>query len=185
MLTNTSNSYGWIAIAFHWLSALAVFGLFALGYWMVDLDYYSSWYKEAPHLHKSIGLLLALLTLARIGWKIKQTTPKGIGAKWEIAAAHFTHLALYLLLLSIFLTGYLISTADGRGIDVFNWFTLPSSGEWVEHQEDIAGDIHRWLAYTVIGLAILHAAAAIKHHVISKDNTLKRMLTPTINEDEE
>jgi len=57
-LRNSSSRYGWISIFMHWGVALAVFGLFALGLWMVGLDYYSTWRKDAPELHKSIGLVL-------------------------------------------------------------------------------------------------------------------------------
>ena len=57
-LRNSSSRYGWVSIFMHWGVALAVFGLFALGLWMVDLDYYSTWRKDAPDLHKSIGLVL-------------------------------------------------------------------------------------------------------------------------------
>ena len=54
MFRNTKLSYGLIAIASHWLSAVAVIGLFAMGVWMVELTYYSPWYKTAPHWHKSV-----------------------------------------------------------------------------------------------------------------------------------
>lgn len=74
------------------------------------------------------------------------------------------------------ITGYLISTADGRGIDVFEIITIPAFGSIIENQEDIAGLIHKWLAYLLILLAALHAFAALKHHFIDKDNTLNRMI---------
>jgi len=89
------------------------------------------------------------------------------------------HLALYVLLFAIMLSGYLISTADSRGIDVFEWFEVPGFGSLFENQEDIAGLFHQYAAYSLIGLVILHAAAAIKHHFIDKDNTLKRMIRKT------
>jgi cytochrome b561 len=57
-LRNSSSRYGWVSIFMHWGVALVVFGLFALGLWMVGLDYYSTWRKDAPDLHKSIGLVL-------------------------------------------------------------------------------------------------------------------------------
>lgn len=178
MFKNSPRSYGLISIVFHWLSALTVIALFALGWWMVDLTYYSEWYRTAPHYHKSAGLLLAAVTLARLIWKWRQPRPEGLGKPFEKRAAHVAHSVLYVLLFSLFVSGYLISTADGRGIEVFNWFTVPSSGEWVENQEDIAGSIHEWLAYGIIGLAVIHALAALKHHFIDRDVTLKRMLTP-------
>jgi cytochrome b561 len=80
------------------------------------------------------------------------------------------------LIIALFASGYLISTADGRSIDVFNWFSVPAMGEFFENQEDIAGDAHFYIAWSVIVLAIIHALAALKHHFISNDDTLKQML---------
>ncbi len=180
MLRNTANSYGWVSIIAHWLSAFVVIGLFGLGYWMVDLDYYSSWYKTGPDIHRSIGILLAILIVARIVWKIVNTNPKPIGSTLEKKAAHAVHGLLYLILLVIFTSGYLISTADGRGIDVFNWFTVPSMGEFIKNQEDLAGEVHEILAYTLMGLVGLHALAALFHHFVHKDKTLSRMVKPNL-----
>jgi cytochrome b561 len=178
MLRNNANRYGLVAIFIHWLSALTIFGLFILGFWMVDLSYYSEWYRLGPHYHKSIGLILGLLTVIRLVWKFSNPSPKPLSEnKIENSLASTAHLVLYLGLILIIVSGYLISTADGRGIDVFNWLTLPSLGELFPNQEDIAGDIHKYAAYALITLAVLHMLAAFKHHYISKDNTLKRMLT--------
>lgn len=150
--------------------------MFGVGLWMVELTYYSSWYKTAPHWHKSIGLLLALLTLVRFVWRMITTSPDIEGKALEKLAAHAVHMLMYLLLAVLFISGYLISTSDGRGIEVFNWFTLPSLGELFPNQSDIAGTIHFYTAVVLIGFALLHAAAAIKHHVIDKDNTLRKMI---------
>ena len=143
MLKNTSTNYGALSIAIHWLSALVIFSLFGVGYWMVDLNYYSEWYRLAPHYHKSVGVLLLFLTLFRIVWK--QLNPKPLPLSQNVLEnrlASLGHLSLYIILLVILFSGYLISTADGRGIDVFNFFTVPSLGELFSNQEDIAGDIH-------------------------------------------
>ncbi|GAB3022532.1 cytochrome b/b6 domain-containing protein [Bowmanella dokdonensis] len=173
-----STGWGWPLLLTHWLSAVALIGLFALGWWMVDLTYYSDWYKTAPHIHKSVGILLALLTLARIGWRISRGRPEAIGKAWEIRLSHFVHILIYLLLITIFTSGYLISTADGSAIDVFNWFSVPGLGEFVENQEDLAGEFHEYLAYGLMGLVLLHTAGALKHHFLDKDKTLIRMLKP-------
>ena len=177
MLKNTPERFGLVSISVHWLSAVVIFGLFGVGYWMVDLSYYSDWYRTAPHYHQSVGLLLLLLSLFRILWKFISPNPKLIAnSETERMAAHAGHYVLYLLLLVILFSGYLISTADGRGIDVFNWFTLPSLGELFSNQEDLAGDIHKYVAYALMGFVALHILAALKHHFINKDNTLRRML---------
>jgi cytochrome b561 len=167
-----------VSIFFHWLSALTIFSLFGLGYYMVDLTYYHEWYKTAPELHKSIGILFFALMLLRLLWRFKQVTPEHLASHSTIEqkAGKAVHSILYLLIFIIMISGYLISTADGRGIDVFETITIPALGSIIENQEDIAGFIHKWLAYLLIAIATLHALAAIKHHVIDKDNTLNRMI---------
>jgi cytochrome b561 len=165
-----------ILLFIHWVTALAVAGMFASGLWMVDLTYYSDWYKTAPHWHKSAGLILLALTLGRIVFRLFSTRPAAHGNRLEKRASQVGHLFLYALLLSMFTSGYLISTADGRAIDVFNWFEAPALGELIENQEDIAGDVHFYLAWTLIVTASLHAVAALKHHFFNKDDTLKQML---------
>lgn len=179
MLRNSNQTYGLVTIGLHWLSALAVIGLFALGLWMVELTYYSSWYKTAPDIHKSVGVLLLMATLFRLIWRACSVQPEAEPSHkaWEKRAASIAHLGLYTLLLVIMFAGLLISTADGRGVMVFNWFELPAIGELFENQADIAGLIHEYAAYSLIGLVVVHAAGAIKHHVIDKDNTLMKMLS--------
>ncbi len=179
MVHNTQHSFGLMSKLLHWLSALSVLGLFVLGYWMVDLTYYSSWYKTAPYWHKSIGILLLLATLFRLVWKTMQTTvmPLSSHSKKVKLAASLTHKLLYTLLLVLMASGYLISTADGRAIEVFNWFAVPSLGELIAEQAEIAGVVHKFIGYALISLSILHGGAAIKHHFYDKDDTLKRMTT--------
>jgi len=169
--------YHWVSVLLHWLMALVIFGLFGVGFWMVDLTYYSAWYKTAPHYHKSVGIVLALLLLVRIGVLLKKGKPAALSSHSKIVqrASKATHVLLYLLLFFIVVSGYLISTADNRGIEVFNWFVLPGFGEFFPQQADRAGWVHKWLAYSLIALAVLHALGALKHHFIDKDATLKRM----------
>jgi len=178
MWKNTPNKYGLISKLLHWLSALIVIGLFILGYWMVDLDYYSQWYQKAPHIHQSIGILLLIATLFRLLWRYIDVTPSAIGSHSALVklSSKLVHMALYILLLVIMITGYLISTSDGRAIEVFNWFTIPALGELFENQEDISGLVHEYAAYLLMIIATLHAIAAIKHHVVDKDDTLTRMI---------
>lgn len=170
------KNYNLVARIIHWLSAIFIIGLFVVGLWMVDLSYYSQWYNVAPHWHKSIGILLLVATVFRFFWKSVTASPKVEGEKWEISLAKVAHILMYLLLFVIFISGYLISTEDGRGIDVFDWFTVQGVGALFSHQADIAGDIHLYSAIALISLAALHAIAALKHHYINKDNTLRKMI---------
>ena len=168
-LKNTEHSYGWISITLHWLVALVVFGMFGLGLYMVELTYYDAWYKGSLDLHKGAGILLAIAVAARFIWRQMNPSPKGLSEKpLENLAA---------LLAALFITGYLISTADGRSVDVFGLFQVPASLT-ADNQEDIAGEIHEWLAWGLIGLVSVHALAAFKHHFINRDGTLKRMIRP-------
>lgn len=175
-MKNTTQNYGWVAKSLHWVSAVVVIGMFASGWWMVELNYYSDWYKTAPFIHKSVGVLLLLLTVVRLCWKASNISPDAVGNAFEQFMAKAAHTVLYLLIVVICVSGYFISTADGRGIEVFNWFVLPSFGELFVQQADTAGLIHKYSAYGLMGLVLLHALAALKHHFIDKDNTLKRML---------
>ncbi len=175
---NSSSQWGWLAITIHWITAVTVFGMFALGVWMVDLTYYDGWYRKGPALHKSIGITLFLLTLLRLLWRLKNITPDALATHktWERKAAGAVHILLYLLLFMVMISGYLISTADGRGIELFGLFEIPATLHGIEQQEDIAGLIHLILASTLIGTLLLHAGAALKHHFVDRDRTLKRML---------
>ena len=73
---NTPKRYGWISISIHWISAITVIAMFALGLWMVDLTYYDEWYRTAPLLHKGVGVMLLLLTLFRLLWKWLNPKPQ-------------------------------------------------------------------------------------------------------------
>ena len=173
---NSSTRYGWVSILLHWLMALAIISMFVLGKFIVDLDYYSSWYHIAPDAHRSVGVVLGTLLVFRFIWRLRNIEPSLEGKSWEKGGAHIVHLSFYLLLLLIVISGYLITTADGQGILVFGWFEIPATLSNIEHQEDIAGVVHNGLATFTIALAGLHGAAALKHHFIEKDGTLMKML---------
>ena len=175
---NNKQQYGLISKGLHWLSALAVFVLFGLGYWMVDLDYYSEWYQRAPHWHESAGLLLLIVTLFRLVWRGIAIKPEAISSHSDLErkSSAIMAFALYFILLTVLASGYLITSADGKAIAVFDWFNVSAFILIAENQEDLAGAVHYYIAYALIFMALLHALAALKHHFIDKDNTLKRML---------
>lgn len=178
MLKNSLTNYGYIAVALHWLVALTVIGLFVLGLWMTGLDYYDAWYQRGPDLHKGIGVLLFILLAFKLAWRWLDPLPRSepTHAAWERRAAHAAHLLMYTLMFAVMIAGYLIPTADGQPLPVFGLFSVPATLSGIENQEDIAGEIHEILAFILIGLATLHALAALKHHFIDRDRTLKRML---------
>jgi cytochrome b561 len=163
-------------IILHWVMALAIFGLFALGLWMTTLDYYDAWYHRAPDIHKSVGMLMLFLLFFRLAWVAFSIKPEIFGAAWERLVALIVHRTHYVLMLGVMISGYLIPTAKGAGIDVFGWFTVPALVRFTERQGDVVGLIHWGFAWAVIALAGLHTAAALKHHFIDRDATLMRML---------
>lgn len=177
-MRNAENRYGAVAITFHWIAAVVIVGLFALGFWMVDLSYYNQWYKRAPDIHRSVGILLFLGMVFRVVWRFANPRPAPLSthSRFEVIAAHAAHRLLYLLVFTAMISGYLITTADGSSIDVFGWFEVPSVLGRVKGMEDMAGLVHYWVTWSIVGLASLHAIAALKHHFFDKDDTLRRML---------
>ncbi|MCW8915714.1 MAG: cytochrome b [Magnetovibrio sp.] len=175
---NSDARWGRMAVGLHWGMAVVIVGLFGLGLWMTSLSYYDPWYKQGPNLHKSIGVVLFVVLVLRLMWRWLDNTPASLDnhANWERKAGHIVHGLLYGGLFAVMISGYLISTADGRAISVFGLFEIPATLSGVEKQEDIAGVIHLWLAVGLMSVAAGHALAALKHHFVDKDRTLRRML---------
>ncbi|MCW8880600.1 MAG: cytochrome b [Kangiellaceae bacterium] len=178
MLRNSPSQFGLLSKLFHWAVAILIIGLFALGFWMVDLSYYSDWYQTAPFYHESFGILLALIFIVSIVWRTIEISPTNIASHkhWEMVASKQAKLLMTFLIFNILISGFLISTADFRGVNVFNLFEIPPLFEAFENQEDITGQIHKWCAYLLIGIVVVHMVAALKHHFYDKDETLKRIL---------
>lgn len=188
-IRDTSRGYGIVSRLFHWLMAAAIFGMFALGVWMVTLDYYSPYYNAAPNIHRSVGILLLIALLARWLWRATNPKPElGELSPLEKKLSYTVHWGFYVLLLALSISGYLISTPDGQPIDVFGWFEVPSMIK-MPGLESKAGYVHRVIAYIVIAFAIVHTLAALKHHYVDKSRILSRMWSgsprPAINPEEE
>lgn len=172
---NTAHQYGLISMILHWGMALVIAALFALGLWMRSLDYYSSWYQTAPDFHKSAGMVLLLFLCARLLWRLSGPRPSdGYLKPWEQTVSHIVHWSFYALLFVQMVAGFLIATVDGRSIDVFGLISVPPVIVQ-KGLEDLAGLVHEYLAYGLIALAVLHGSAALKHHFIDHDVTLRRM----------
>ena len=179
MFKNTHGSYGLISISLHWLIALGVFTLFGLGLWMVGLTYYSPYYRSAPDLHRSLGVLVVGFMILRLVWKLynPKVQPLTSHKTWEQRLAKLTHALMYLLVIGLGVSGYMISTASGQPLMVFNLLSIPAIDFGIAYQEDIAGDLHEIIAWSLIGLVVIHVLGALKHHFIDRDATLKRMLS--------
>ena len=178
-LRNNPSGYGWISILLHWIMTVLIIGLFALGKYMVDLDYYDPWYQKAPALHQSLGMVIALLLLCRLIWRLSNPHPQPIGQPWEQRAAIWLHRLFYFLIAAIVASGFLTATADGQALPVFDRFQIPALYSGHTKQAEQAGAVHEWLANLLIALALVHALAALKHHFFDRNPVLRRMLSPS------
>ncbi len=189
--------YTVVAIVLHWAIALAILGMIPLGWWMGDALEDQSTQAQAIaafQLHKSIGLTVLVLSLARLGWRLANPPPplpEGMKA-WERLAATATHWAFYFVIIAIPLTGWLyVSTGwsahDDRPLEVptlyFGLFQVPHLFGLANLTEgaraalaEVLNFSHGKLAWGAIGLAALHVGAALKHHVLDKDDVLTRMV---------
>ncbi|WP_071984190.1 cytochrome b [Raoultella ornithinolytica] len=177
-LGNSKAAFGFISITLHWLTAVTVYVMFALGLWMVTLGYYDVWYHKAPDIHKGVGILLMMGLLIRILWRVVSPPPaplKSYSRLTRVCAAS-AHLLLYSGLITIVVSGYLISTADGKPINVFDLFEVPATLTDAAVQADVAGIIHLWVAWGIVIASVMHGLMAVKHHFIDKDETLLRMI---------
>ncbi len=180
MLKDSNTGYGLITIIFHWLSALLIVFLFGLGVYMRGLDYYSPWYHRGPEIHIAIGLFVFLLMSIRLFWRTSNLTPDAIPtiSKLQLLAAKLIKIALYVGVFVICITGYFITTAEGKGANFFDLFAVPATIKLGAEAVDFVGFIHKYLSWAVIAMALLHALAALVHHFVKRDKTLVRMLKP-------
>lgn len=169
---------GWARLA-HWLAALVILGLIGLGWWMVGLSYYDTYYHQSLSWHKAIGMFALVLGLVVVVRKAFGKTPPPLAtlSRFDRIASKSVHGFLLVLMLAMPVSGYLVSTSAGDGIDIFGLMTVPALIRVSDVVRDSMIQVHFWLAYGGLALIALHAAAAIKHHVVDKDRTLMRMLT--------
>ena len=178
------DRYSTVAIALHWtIAALLALQVF-LGFHLQDLD-------GQPRvilllLHKSFGIVVLLLTLVRLGWRItnKPPEPDSSLTKIERVASHWVHLGFYALLLALPLTGWAMSSMEQSGglqlFGVIPWPGVPLlnflPGLVQDFLADLLGDIHQDLVWVALVLIALHVGGALKHHFISRDPTVARMV---------
>lgn len=179
---NTKNNFGLVTILIHWIMAIIIIGLFVLGKIMHDLDYYDPNYHVFPWWHKSFGLIIAFMLIFRLFWKWKNPKVSAIKSikPLETKLAKLVHAILYLLILICCISGVMISTAEGAGIEFFGWFEIPAIIANGESQAELAGEIHEVSTLALVLFAFLHLLAALNHHFIDKNATLKRMLSTKI-----
>ncbi len=174
---NTADRYGFLAKSFHWIIAFLILSLLPVGLYMGQMDF-SPIKLEVYALHKSFGLLVLFLGVARIVWRFVNPPPHSLDthAPWEKALAHAAHFYLYVCIIGMPLSGWLMSSAGQFPIPFFGVHMpniMPKNEFWA-HQ---LNTIHEVLGYTLIFILGLHVAGALKHHVIDRDLTLARMTT--------
>ena len=180
MLKDSPSGYGLITIILHWVCAALIVFLFGLGVYMRGLDYYSPWYHRGPELHIALGILVFVLMSLRLLWRTSNTNPTPLPtvSVQTYLAATLVKVALYAAVFIIAISGYFITTADGQAAHFFDVFSIPATIELSAKNVDLAGLIHKFVAWGIIGIAILHGGAALFHHFVKRDRTLWRMLKP-------
>ena len=182
-MTNSNHAasrYTTTAIALHWVLALGLVGLFAMGLYMADLPF-SPQRLKLYNWHKWAGMTVLFLSLLRLLWRLAHPAPAlpatmaAAMPQWQYRAHHGTHLALYALFFIVPLVGWAYSSAAGFPIVLFGVLPLP---DFVGADKSLAALIKPWheiSAFALAGLVVLHVAAAVKHHFIDKDGLMDRM----------
>lgn len=189
-LTDNSGSWGLVSRLLHWLMAVLIVGLLALGTYMVNFEDDLVVRFELTQLHKSFGFAVFVLALLRIFWRAsagaRPALPDGM-PEWERTAARLGHVALYCLMLALPLSGWLLASAsplnDADAFPfrvantVFGLFELPdpfAPGSKLLTQ--YFRTLHIVLGLGMAGLVLLHVVAALKHEFLDRDGVLSRML---------
>ena len=171
------NRYTLTAVRLHWLMALLMIGLFGVGLYMTGLKL-SPQKLQLYSWHKWAGVTVFLLAVARIAWRIGHKPPADPTGmpRWQVVAAHGVHHLLYLLMFAIPLSGWLMSSAKGFQTVWFGVLPLPDLLDKNKELGDLLQAVHAWLNYSLAGLVLAHAGAALKHHFVERDDVLVRML---------
>ncbi len=178
MPSGTSSSrYGAVAQAFHWLIAALIVTQFVLANLADDLPIGA--HKLALlALHKSFGMTVLMLAVLRLLWRLRNPPPGlplGMSAL-ERRLARATHIAFYVLLFAMPITGWLMSSAKNYSVSWFGLFTWPNLIGKNETAFAALRSTHHFLGGVLLAIAVLHILAALKHHFWNKDNVLLRML---------
>lgn len=171
------NRYSTVSLALHWIIAFAILAQVLLITAHENVEGPLS--REFVMLHKSLGVTILMLTLARIGWRLAHPAiplPREM-PRWERLAARTTHVLFYVVLIAMPMTGWLATSAAGRDFNwfgLFQWPLLPVSGGR-EVARQFMG-VHGMVMKGLYVLIALHVLAALKHQFINRDNVLHRMI---------
>ena len=168
--------YDRTTIILHWLTVVLVVVLFALAETWDFLEHGTPLRKEFQSLHISLGILLTAVLVIRLGWRTTGGTRMPAAANLQERLAKGMQHALYLLLAVQVALGFLLRWAQAESFTFFGLFSLQFATVKNHALEHTFGNFHNIVAWTIIILAGLHAAAALMHHYILKDDTLERIL---------
>ena len=175
-IRNTTTRWGSVAQLLHWVIVALIITQFVFGYkahWATGIS------KLAPVItHKSWGITILGLAVIRLVWRLMNPTPllPADLKPWERAAAHVSHYGLYILLFVMPLTGWIASSARSFPVSWFGLVQLPDFVAPNRPLYDTLMTVHYWLSWSLVAIALLHVAAALKHHFVLKDDVLRRML---------
>ena len=174
------HRYTLLAIALHWLLALALLGVFSVGLYMSGLSF-SPQKLRLISWHKWAGITILLLSALRLAWRLAHRPPplpepvRAAMPVWQQAAHHGTHALMYALFFVVPLLGWAYSSAAGVPVVLFGVLPLPDLLPADEALAEFVKPTHAVAAYALAALAVLHVAAALKHQLIDRDGLLARM----------
>ena len=169
----TVTRYDPRTIRLHWLTAALVLLLWCLG---ETIDWFARGTPRvgARSVHNTVGVLLALVLLARLGWRAADGERLPPEPGWAGRLSTGMHVALYVAVGVTVLAGF--ASVWVRGDTLFNWFTVPAFDPGNKALKEGVEEVHEVSANLTLILAALHAAAALVHHFVWKDDVLRRML---------
>ncbi|MGV0952843.1 MAG: cytochrome b [Fluviibacter sp.] len=174
--TNSNVRYTAPAIALHWLMAWLIIAVYFLGL-SIDALPVGPDRIQVVGWHKWLGVTIAFLWGFRVLWRAGHRPPAlpASSPAWQNAASHLVHVALYLLMIAIPVSGWLMSSAKGYTTNFFGLFDLPNLLMKDKELGHTLKEVHEVLANSLMALVGLHIAAALKHQLVDKDNLLGRM----------
>lgn len=177
MVRNDIKSWTGPAKLFHWLMALLIFAQIALGLVAVSLRI-SPTKLNLFVWHKSLGMLILALLALRLLWRLMHRAPELPWEMplWERAAAQLSHFLLYVLMIALPVTGWVISSASNVPFKIFWTLPLPAITAPDKAVADLFAVIHGWLVTLLAVVLAAHVGAALRHHYVKKDTVLARML---------
>src|SRR5450755_4365263 len=164
------------AIVLHWLIAVAVLGLIGWGWWMQAIPKNPGGPRvDAFNLHKSIGMTVLLLTLVRIGWRVRHPPPPFTPMpRWQAQLARAVHLLFYVCLIIQPLSGYLGSAFSGYPVRFFG-VVLPAWAPKSDALKDALSLVHLVDSWVLVGALALHLAGTVNHALLERDGSFRRM----------